>query len=404
MIILKDKTITDVPGFTSSGIHSGVKKSKKDLCVIFSEVPATSAGVFTKNKVQAAPVVLDIENIKNEKSQAIVVNSGNANACTGEQGLSNAKLMAQKTAQCLGIDEKSVLVSSTGIIGMQLPMDKITSGIEKACSVLSVDGGDDSAHAIMTTDSYTKQIAVQFEIDGKEIFIGGIAKGSGMIHPNMGTMLSFITTNINIEKDMLSNMLKDSIEDSCNMISVDGDTSTHDTVIILANGLAQNKTISKEDDSYCKFKEALDYVNKELSKMIAGDGEGSTKLIEAHVFNSPSKEEAKLCAKSVITSSLVKAAFFGNNTNWGRILCALGYSGADIAPEKVDIFFKDDSDSIQIAENGVGIDFDEEKAQKILNSGHVTITIDLKMGEFSATAWGCDLSYDYIKVNAMYKS
>ncbi len=404
MIILKDKTITDVPGFTSSGIHSGVKKNKKDLCVIFSEVPATSAGVFTKNKVQAAPVVLDIENIKNEKSQAIVVNSGNANACTGEQGLSNAKLMAQKTAQCLGIDEKSVLVASTGIIGLQLPIDTITSGIEKACSVLSVDGGDDSAHAIMTTDSYTKQIAVQFKIDGKEIFIGGIAKGSGMIHPNMGTMLSFITTNINIEKDTLSAMLKDSIEDSYNMISVDGDTSTNDTVLILANGLAGNKPVSKGDDSYSKFKEALDYVNKELSKMIAADGEGSTKLLEAHVFNAPSKEEAKLCAKSVITSSLVKAAFFGNNSNWGRILCALGYSGADIVPDKVDIFFKDDSDSIQIAENGVGVDFDEEKAQKIMKGGHVTITIDLKMGDFSATAWGCDLSYDYIKVNAMYKS
>ena len=404
MIILKDKTITDVPGFTSSGIHSGLKKNKKDLCVIFSEVPATSAGVFTKNKVQAAPVVLDIETIKHEKSQAIVVNSGNANACTGEQGLENAKFMAQKTAQCLEIDEKSVLVSSTGIIGVQLPMDKITSGIEKACSALSVDGGDDSAHAIMTTDSYTKQIAVQLEIDGKDIFIGGIAKGSGMIHPNMGTMLSFITTNISIEKDMLSSMLKDSIEDSYNMISVDGDTSTNDTVIILANGLAGNKAISKEDDSYNKFKEALDYVNKELSKMIAADGEGATKLIEAHVLNAPSKEEAKLCAKSVITSSLVKAAFFGNNSNWGRILCALGYSGAGIVPDKVDIFFKDGSDSIQIAENGIGIDFDEDKAQKIMKSGHVIITIDLKMADYSATAWGCDLSYDYVKVNAMYKS
>lgn len=404
MIILKGKTITDVPGFKACGVHSGIKKNKYDLCVISSDVPATSAGVFTKNKVQAAPVVLDIENIKQEKSQAIVVNSGNANACTGSLGLENAKKMAEKTASCLGIDEKSVLVSSTGIIGVQLPIETVLSGIEKACDGLSTSGGAESAKAIVTTDSYTKEIALQLEIDGKDVFIGGMAKGSGMIHPNMGTMLSFITTNLNIEKSALSKMLKESVEDSYNMISVDGDTSTNDSVIILANGLAQNHIISSEGEDYTKFKEALDYVNTELAKMIAADGEGSTKLIESHVINAPSKEEAKLCAKSVISSSLVKAAFFGNNTNWGRILCAIGYSGADINPDIVDVYFKSDSECIQIVENGIGINFDEEKAQKIMEGGHVNITIDLKTADYSATAWGCDLSYDYIKVNAMYKS
>jgi len=404
MDILTSKGVTSVPGFKASGIASGIKKNKKDMSVIYSSVPAVSAATFTSNVVKAAPVLFDMENIKNETAQAIIVNSGNANACTGEQGMANTVAMAEKTAACLGIDAKNVLVASTGIIGIQLPMDTVLTGIENACSALSEDGGSDAAQSIMTTDSFSKEIAVSLNIGGKKVTIGAMAKGSGMIHPNMGTMLSFIATDVCINKQMLSKALKSSVDDSYNMISVDGDTSTNDTAFVLANGLAGNEMITSESDDYFEFKKALDYVNTELAKMIASDGEGATKLLEAQIINAPSLETARLCARSVISSNLVKAAFFGNNTNWGRIMCSIGYSGADFNPDIVDIYFKNESGQIKIAENGMEVDFREDDAQKILQGKYVNITVDLKAGEHSATAWGCDLSYDYVKVNAMYKS
>ncbi|QZY54983.1 bifunctional glutamate N-acetyltransferase/amino-acid acetyltransferase ArgJ [Crassaminicella profunda] len=403
--ILENKTISDVPGFQTIGIYSGVKRSgKNDLCVIYSKTPAVAAAVFTKNKIKAAPILLCMEHIKFENTQAIVINSGNANACTGSEGFEDAVTMAKTTAKELGLIPPHVLVSSTGIIGVPMPMNKITKGIQTACKNLEKNDGDSAAKAIMTTDTFTKKITVTINIEDKPIYISGIAKGSGMIHPNMGTMLSFITTNINIEKSLLQLALRNSVKDSYNMVSVDGDTSTNDMVVVMANGVAQNSLIDTTNDSYIKFKEALDFVNKELAKMIAKDGEGATKLIETHVINAKTIQDAKLCAKSVISSSLVKSALFGSDANWGRILCAIGYADGNFAPEKVDIFFKNHIGSIQVAQNGMGIPFDETTAKSILEQEYVNILIDLKDGEQSATAWGCDLTYDYVKINGCYRT
>ncbi|HSQ88660.1 bifunctional glutamate N-acetyltransferase/amino-acid acetyltransferase ArgJ [Romboutsia sp.] len=404
MKILENKTITDVPYFKAIGIHCGVKKKRKDLCIIYSEKKSVAAGTFTTNKVKAAPVILNMENIKSFNTQAIVVNSGNANACTGDEGLNNAYTMATTAADCLGLSPEEVLIASTGIIGVPLPMNIIIPGIKKACDSLSYTGGESAAEAIMTTDTFTKKITVEIEIDGKNILISGISKGSGMIHPNMATMLSFVVSDVNISKEMLSKALKDSVEDSYNMISVDGDTSTNDMVIAMANGSAQNSLIDNENDDFIKFKEALDFVNKELAKMIAMDGEGATKLIEVSLYNAKTVKDAKLCAKSVISSSLVKSAFFGSDANWGRILCALGYSDGEFYPEKIDIFFKNDVGTVQLVENGKGLCFNEELAKDILDQKNINITIDLKDGEYSATAWGCDLTYDYVKINGSYRS
>ena len=404
MKILENKTITDVPYFKAIGIHCGVKKKRKDLCIIYSEKKAVAAGTFTTNKVKAAPVILNIENIKSCNTQAIVVNSGNANACTGDEGLNNAYTMATTAADCLGLSPKEVLIGSTGIIGVPLPMDIIIPGIKKACDSLSYTGGESAAEAIMTTDTFTKKITVEIEIDGKNVLISGISKGSGMIHPNMATMLSFVVSDVNISKEMLSKALKDSVEDSYNMISVDGDTSTNDMVIAMANGSAQNSLIDNENSDFIKFKEALDFVNKELSKMIAMDGEGATKLIEVSLYNAKTVKDAKSCAKSVISSSLVKSAFFGSDANWGRILCALGYSDGEFSPEKIDISFKNNVGVVQLVKNGKGLCFNEELAKDILDQKNINITIDLKDGEHSATAWGCDLTYDYVKINGAYRS
>ncbi|WP_132246827.1 bifunctional glutamate N-acetyltransferase/amino-acid acetyltransferase ArgJ [Marinisporobacter balticus] len=403
--ILENKTISDVPGFKAVGIHSGVKKNgNNDLCVIYSEKPAVAAAVFTKNKVKAAPVLVSMEHIKSENIQAIVANSGNANACTGSKGFDNAVTMTNITAEALGLSAKEVMVASTGIIGFPMPIDKITSGIETACKQLSKIGGESAAKAIATTDTFTKKITVEITIEDKPIYISGIAKGSGMIHPNMGTMLSFITTNINISKSLLQFVLKSSIENTYNMVSVDGDTSTNDTVIVMANGQAENTFLYAMNGHYMQFKEALDFVNKELAKMIAKDGEGATKLIETDVIHAKTIADAKLCAKSVIGSSLVKSALFGSDANWGRILCAIGYADGNFMPEKVDISFKNDVGIIQVAKNGMGIPFDEPLAKSILEQEYVNILIDLKDGEHSATAWGCDLSYDYVKINGDYRS
>lgn len=404
MKILKNKTITDIPYFKAIGIHCGIKKKKKDLCIIYSEKKSVAAATFTTNKVKAAPVILNMDNIKSSNTQAIVVNSGNANACTGDEGLTNAYNMAKSAADSLGLSPKEVLVASTGIIGVPLPMDIVIPGIKKACDLLSYSGGESAAEAIMTTDTFTKKITVEIEIDGKSVLISGIAKGSGMIHPNMATMLSFIVSNVNISKEMLSMALKDSVENSYNMISVDGDTSTNDMVIAMANGSAENSLIYNNSSDFIKFKEALDFVNKELSKMIAMDGEGATKLIEVSLYNAKTLKDARSCAKSVVSSSLVKSAFFGSDANWGRILCALGYSNGEFSPEKIDISFNNDAGTVQLVKNGKGLCFNEELAKDILDKKNINITIDLKDGNYNATAWGCDLTYDYVKINGSYRS
>ncbi|MTI65034.1 MAG: bifunctional ornithine acetyltransferase/N-acetylglutamate synthase [Firmicutes bacterium] len=402
MKIIKDKPISVVPGFKTMGIHCGVKKRKKDLCLIYSQSPAVSAATFTKNKSMAAPVMVSQKHIKNENTQAIIINSGNANACTGTKGYEDALKMTETVANNLNLKKEEVMVASTGIIGVNLPINNIVSGIDKCCNLIDNNDGESSAQAILTTDSFTKTITVKLEIDNKPIFISAIAKGSGMIHPNMGTMLSFITTNLNIEKDILNDMLKLSIEDSYNMVSVDGDTSTNDTVIMLANKMANNKVISKKSEDYYKFKKALDYVNKYLAKMIAKDGEGSTKLIEVNLENAKSLKDAKLCAKSVVSSNLVKTAMFGNDPNWGRILCSLGYSGGDFSQEKVDISIGCENSLLDLVKNGISLDFDKTSAEKILKNKHIIIKINLNDGKYKATAWGCDLTYDYIKCNGVY--
>ncbi|SKC92160.1 bifunctional ornithine acetyltransferase/N-acetylglutamate synthase [Maledivibacter halophilus] len=395
-----------VPGFKAAGLHCGIKKnkSKKDLSIIYSEKKAISAATFTTNKVKAAPVQINMENIKNENTQAIVINSGNANACTGKKGFDDAMEMTLTTAKELDLSSNEVLVASTGIIGVSMPMDKIIPGITKGVSLISNDGFDHAAEGILTTDSSTKTVSVEFTIDGKNIIISGMAKGSGMIHPNMATMLGFILTNASISKKMLQKALSHSVKDSFNMISVDGDTSTNDMVIILANESANNNTINLEDKNYIKFKKALGIVTVELAKMIAGDGEGATKLIEVNLSGSKTKEDAKLCAKSIITSNLVKSAFFGGDANWGRILCSMGYSGGDFNPEYVNIFFEGENGKIQLVKDGMGLSFDEDLAKKILLEDYIKIIVDLKDGKYSAKAWGCDLSYDYVKINGAYRT
>lgn len=405
MKILEDKIFTDIKGFKASGISAGLKRSgKKDFCVIYSTVPAVSAGTFTTNKVKAAPVIVNMENIKNKNTQAIVVNSGNANSCTGVTGLNNAYKMIEETAQELNLAPQEVLVGSTGIIGVPLPMDKILFGISEACKNLSYNGGQDAATSIMTTDTFVKKVVVETEINGTKILIGGIAKGSGMIHPNMATMFSFIFTDAKISKEMLQKSLSSSVDISYNMISVDGDTSTNDMVIALANGEAGNEEINEDGPEFLAFKDALDLANTSLSKLIAKDGEGATKLIEVSLSGGKTDKDAKICAKSVITSSLVKAAFFGSDANWGRIMCSLGYSLGDFDPNKVDISFANSIGTVKVVENGEPIVYDTDLAKKILLEEFIKVIVNLKDGDFSATAWGCDLTYDYVKINGMYRT
>jgi len=403
--IVKDKMITDIPFFKASGVASGLKKNgNKDLCIIYSEKESVAAGVFTTNKVKAAPVLLDMKHLQSKNTQAIVVNSGNANACTGKQGMEDANTMAELTASLLGISADSVLVASTGVIGAPLPMNCVQTGIRKACESLSYEGGMDAALAIMTTDTYVKSVTVETELGSKKVLLSGIAKGSGMIHPNMATTLSFIATDANITKAILQDALDESIKRTFNMVSVDGDTSTNDMQIIIANGAAGNKLIDSMDESFDTFREALDLLNTELAKMIARDGEGATKLIECNVINAVSYADACILSKSVIGSNLTKAAFFGNDANWGRILCALGYSEGNFSPEKVDIFFESEAGCIQLVANGEPLRFCEETASAIMDKEYVKVKVDLKEGSFSATAWGCDLTYDYVKINGSYRS
>mgnify|MGYP000676091359 FL=1 len=377
------------------------------MALVYSEKPCVAAGVFTTNKVKAAPVKWDYNVVHNSPyAQAVVINSGVANACTGEEGYGYCMDMAEAVGNEMQLPKDAVLVASTGVIGRQLPMDIIKEGIKKLPKGLKPDeeAATLAAEAIMTTDTKSKQVAVNFEIDGKVVTVGGMCKGSGMIHPNMATMLCFITTDCMIKKDLLQKALSEIVNDTFNMISVDGDTSTNDSVLLLANGMAENKIIDTEDENYKKFYEALYYIMEELSKKIAGDGEGCTCLFEVRVLNALTKEDAKTMAKSVVCSSLTKAAIYGHDANWGRILCAMGYSGADFDPELVDIYFESACGRLQIVKDGRADDYSEEEATKILSEEHVIAICDCKQGTFNATAYGCDLTHEYVNINADYRS
>ena len=400
--------VTAAKGFEAAGVEAGVKyQNRKDMAMIYSKVPCKVAGTFTTNIVKAAPVQWDKQVVEHSAFvQAVVVNSGVANAATGRHGLECCKTEAEYTGKLLGIPADAVLVASTGVIGNQLPVDKITAGIEKlaAAKAATAEAGLDAAKAIMTTDTVHKQIAVQFEVGGKTATMGAMCKGSGMIHPNMCTMLGFVTTDVNISKEMLQKAVSAAVVDSFNMISVDGDTSTNDTLLVLANGQADNGEITAAGEDYDAFCEVLDFVTKYLARKMAGDGEGATCLFEAKVVGAATKEDARILARSVVSSSLSKAAIYGHDANFGRFLCALGYSGAVFDPENVDLYFESQSGRILIFSKGAACDYSEEEATKILSDPEVTILADMHMGEAQATAWGCDLSYDYVKINADYRS
>lgn len=395
-------------GFMANGLNAGIKNNvKKDMALVYSEKPCVAAGVFTTNKVKAAPVKWDYNVVHNSPyAQAVVINSGVANACTGEEGYGYCMDMAEAVGNEMQLPKDAVLVASTGVIGRQLPMDIIKEGIKKLPKGLKPDeeAATLAAEAIMTTDTKSKQVAVNFEIDGKVVTVGGMCKGSGMIHPNMATMLCFITTDCMIKKELLQKALSEIVNDTFNMISVDGDTSTNDSVLLLANGMAENKIIDTEDENYKKFYETLYYIMEELSKKIAGDGEGCTCLFEVRVLNALTKEDAKTMAKSVVCSSLTKAAIYGHDANWGRILCAMGYSGAEFDPELVDIYFESACGRLQIVKDGRADDYSEEEATKILSEEHVIAICDCKQGTFNATAYGCDLTHEYVNINADYRS
>lgn len=398
-----DSGVTAAIGFQAAGGSAGIKKGNvKDMALLYSIVPCVAAGTFTTNIVKAAPVKWDQHIVYDcEAAQAVVCNSGVANACTGEEGYRCCRETAKMAAEVLKIPEDSVLVASTGVIGQQIPMDKIIEGVKMLAPLLSNsrEAASLAAQAIMTTDTRQKEVAVSVEIGGKTVTVGGMCKGSGMIHPNMCTMLSFLTTDADISKEMLQEALSEVVKDTYNMVSVDGDTSTNDTVLLLANGLAGNPVINKKDGDYQKFLEALYEVNTILAKKIAGDGEGATALFEVKITGAQSREQAAALAKSVITSNLTKAAIFGHDANWGRILCAMGYSGAKFDPEKVDLFFESAAGKMQIIKDGVALDYSEEEATKILSEPEVTAIADIKMGTEEATAWGCDLTYDYVKID-----
>ncbi|MBQ4537176.1 MAG: bifunctional glutamate N-acetyltransferase/amino-acid acetyltransferase ArgJ [Lachnospiraceae bacterium] len=405
---LTEGGVTAAKGFEAAGVEAGVKyQNRKDMALVYSTAPCKVAGTFTTNVVKAAPVLWDKQVVENSSfAQAVVVNSGIANACTGKPGMDCCKAEAEHAGKLLGIPADAVLVASTGVIGMQMPVDRLCAGIDKlvAAKADTLEAGLEAAKAIMTTDTVHKQIAVEVEIGGKTVTVGGMCKGSGMIHPNMCTMLGFVMTDVNISKEMLQKAVSASVIDSFNMVSVDGDTSTNDTLLVMANGLAENAEITAEDADFAAFCEALDYVTMYLAKKMAGDGEGATALFECKVVGVDTKENARTLAKSVICSSLSKAAIFGHDANFGRFLCALGYSGVQFDPENVDLYFQSKSGRIHIYGEGIAKDYSEEEATKILSDEEVTVYVDMHMGEAEATAWGCDLSYDYVKINADYRS
>ncbi len=400
--------VTAAQGFEAAGVEAAIKyQNRKDMAMVYSDVPCTAAGVFTSNVVKAAPVLWDQEIIAHAPAvQAVVVNSGIANACTGKQGYDCCRQTAEKTAQLLSISSDAVLVASTGVIGNQMPVEKLLAGVEKLASAKTNtrEAGTQAAEAIMTTDTVSKQAAVQVELGGRTVTVGGMCKGSGMIHPNMCTMLAFVTTDAAISKEMLQEALREDVVDTFNMISVDGDTSTNDTLVVLANGAAGNPEITSRGEDYVRFKEALNYINTTLAKKMAGDGEGATALFETRVIHAATKEEARILSKSVIRSSLCKAAIFGHDANFGRFLCALGYSGVQFDPEKIALYFENEEKSILIYQDGAAVEYSEEEATQVLASPEVRVLVDMHMGEAEATAWGCDLSYEYVKINADYRS
>ena len=408
MEILKEGGVTAPKGFKAASAAAEIKyKNRTDMAMIYSEKPCTQAGVFTSNIVKAAPVRWDKAVVTDSPfAQAVVVNSGIANACTGNQGYEYCDKSAACVAECLGIEKSSVLVASTGVIGMQLPIDRIANGIKMLSESLedTLEAGTKAAKAIMTTDTVHKEVAVKFTVDGKEVTVGGMCKGSGMIHPNMCTMLGFVTTDLAISKELLQKALSENVVDTFNMVSVDGDTSTNDTLIVLANGMAENEMITEENEAYAQFKEALNYVNTTLAKKMAADGEGATKLFEAKVVNAKSKEDARTLSRAIVASNLSKAAIYGCDANFGRFLCAMGYSGADFDQNDVELFFESKEGRLQVFDKGTPIVFDEEVATKILGAAEVTIFVDMHEGDAEATAWGCDLTYDYVKINADYRS
>ena len=406
-------SIATPKGFLANGIACGLKRHKKDLALVLSTTPCTVAGAFTTNLVKAAPVLWDKKIVESDGSAfAVVVNSGNANAYTGEQGLSDARRMAECTAVSLNKEKKllpkmgaeNVLVCSTGVIGVPLPMDIVEKGIARCVKGVKRENGHDAAEAICTTDTHTKEIAVEFAIQGKKVHISGMAKGSGMIHPNMATMLSFITTDAKVEKESLQKLLGSSITETYNMVSVDGDTSTNDTVLVLANGQSQISELDETSPDWPTFADAFLYVHTFIAKEIVRDGEGASKFIEVHVSGAKDKATARTLAKSVISSSLVKAAFFGSDANWGRILCAMGYSGADFDPSQVTLSFSSSKGEIRVVDAGKPIIFDEYRAKTILLEKEIHVEANVGPGSGEATAWGCDLTYEYVRINGDYRS
>lgn len=401
MIKSIDGGVTAPKGFKAGGIAAGIKKNgQPDLAVIASETPAVCAGIFTTNQVQAAPVTLSKERVKNGRAQGVIVNSGNANACTGPSGHRVALKMVAAAAKFLNISEDQVLVASTGVIGVELPVAKVETALTQNTDFLSINGSEAAARAIMTTDTFPKEIAVEFALEGKTVRIGGIAKGSGMIHPNMATLLSFVTTDIAINKTMLDQAVSQAGDHSFNRITVDGDTSTNDSLLVLANGQAGNSQITDAGVAYQSFLEALTYVCRELAKMIARDGEGATKMVEIKIQNAVSEDAAVRIGKSIATSNLVKTAIFGEDANWGRILAAAGYSGVPIQPDNVNIYLGE----LPVCRGGVGLPFDEAKAKQILAQKDILITVELGMGQSEASIWTCDFSYDYVKINGSYRT
>ncbi len=400
--------ITAAKGFKAASTAAGIKyQGRTDMAMVYSTVPAVSAGTFTSNVVKAACVQWDMNIVKSGKPmQAVVINSGIANACTGKEGFDACEATAKGVEKCLGVPFDTVAVASTGVIGMQLPVEKLVAGVDAMSGKLSdtTEAGTDASKAIMTTDTVNKEIAVSFEIGGVEVTLGGMSKGSGMIHPNMCTMLAFLGTDLDIEKSLLQEAVSDIVADSFNMITVDGDTSTNDTLICMANGLAGNKKITEKNEDYYTFKEALSFVCVSLAKTMAADGEGASKLFEAKVVNAKSVADAKTLSRAIVGSNLSKAAIFGCDANFGRFLCAMGYSGADFDQNDVELFFKSVNGTLQVFDKGTPLDFDEDEALKIMKADAVTIFVDMHEGSSEATAWGCDLTYDYVKINADYRS
>lgn len=401
-----DGGVTSPQGFTAQGVCAGIKPSnttKRDLALIYCEKPCTAAAVYTKNLVKSSTITVTKKHLENGVAQAIIVNSGNANTCNAD-GIEIAEKMCEIAAETLGVKAEDVIVASTGVIGQPLPIEPVIKGAAMMKGKLSKDGGTNAAEAIMTTDTIKKEMAMQAELGGKTVTIGGIAKGSGMIHINMGTMLSFVTTDAAVSAEMLEEALREAVEDSYNMVSVDGDTSTNDTLAIMASGLAGNEEITEKNEDYRVFVSALTEAFKSLAKKLAADGEGATKLLVCAVDGAKTKKDAVMVSKSIICSSLFKAAMFGADANWGRVLCAIGYSGADVDVSKVKVEFKSPKGEILVCENGAGVEFSEEKAKEILLEKEITVAVSLNDGEGKAEAYGCDLTYDYVKINGDYRT